>query len=489
MRAISKRFPGVRALDGVDLSLARGEVLGLVGENGAGKSTLMKILAGAQRADEGAMLLDGQPFQPRRPRDALDAGVVVIHQELSLVPDRSIADNLFLGHLPRNRLGFVRRAARDDAAAALLRRVGLAASPRRPVRDLGIGERQLVEIARALSRRARLIVMDEPTAALSGSEARILFQTIAGLGRDGVGVVFISHHLDEVFAVCGRVTVLRDGRTVATRPKADWTHDALVQAMVDRPITAMFPKADVALGPTLLEVSGIAVPGRVEGVAFTVRAGEILGLGGLMGAGRTEVLKAVFDAWPGATGSVRVAGREVGRGGPRRAMTAGIAFVPEDRKGEGLILPFSLRDNVALSTLARFAHLRLFLSGRRLNEAARRAVDALRIRAPGIARPVGGLSGGNQQKVVLARALQVEPRVFLLDEPTRGVDVGAKVEVYRLIGELAAKGAAVVIASSDMLELLGLCDRIVVLRHGQVAGALDRPAFSQERVMSLATLG
>ena len=489
MRAISKSFPGVRALDRVDLTLGRGEVLGLVGENGAGKSTLMKILAGVYRPDAGAILLDGQPFAPRRPRDALDAGVVVIHQELSLVPDRSIADNLFLGNLPRGPLGFVRGARRDRDARALLARVGLDLPPGRPVRSLGIGARQLVEIARALSRRARVIVMDEPTAPLSEGEVRVLFRTVAALKAAGVGIVFISHHLEEVFAVCDRVAVLRDGRAVETRASADWTRDGLVQAMVDRPISAMFPKADVLLGPALLEAEGISVPGRVKDVSFAVRAGEIVGLGGLVGAGRTEVLKAVFGALPGAAGQVRVAGRAVAGRGPRRAMAAGIAFVPEDRKAEGLILAFSLRDNVALSTLGRLAWGGAFLSARRVSAAARRAVEALRIRAPGIARPVAGLSGGNQQKVVLARALQVRPRVFLLDEPTRGIDVGAKVEVYRLIGELAAGGAAVVIASSDMLELLGLCDRILVMRAGRLAGEVGRAEFSQERVMQLAALG
>ena len=489
MRAISKSFPGVRALDRVDLVLGQGEVLGLVGENGAGKSTLIKILAGVYRPDAGAILLGGQPFAPRNPRDALDAGVIVIHQELSLVPDRSIADNLFLGNLPRGPLGFVRRGRRDRDARALLARVGLELPTWRMVRSLGIGAQQLVEIARALSRQARVIVMDEPTAALSEGEVRVLFRTIAALKAAGVGIVFISHHLEEVFAVCDQVAVLRDGRAVEVRPAADWTRDALVQAMVDRPIAAMFPKADVPIGPALLEVEGISVPGRVEDVGFIVRAGEIVGLGGLMGAGRTEVLKAVFGALPGAAGRVRVAGQIVAGPGPRRAMAAGIALVPEDRKADGLILAFSLRDNVALSTFGRLAWGRVFMSDRRVSAAARQAVEALRIRAPGIARPVQGLSGGNQQKVVLARALRTRPRVFLLDEPTRGIDVGAKVEVYRLIGKLAAGGAAIVIASSDMLELLGLCDRILVMRAGRLAGEVGRPDFSQERVMRLATLG
>ncbi len=489
MTGISKRFPGVRALDQVSLTVAHGEVLGLVGENGAGKSTLMKVLAGVVRADEGSMALDGRPFLPRRPRDALDAGVVVIHQELSLVPERSIADNIFLGHLPYGHFGLVKSQVRDKEAAVLLARVGLNLMPRHKVRDLGIGERQLVEIARALSRRARVIVMDEPTAALSESEVMVLFETIRGLRALGVGIVFISHHLEEVFAACDRVAVLRDGRTAATRQAAEWTRDTLVQAMVDRPITAMFPKAEVTIGGPVLEVKGISVPGRVRDVGFSVRAGEIVGLGGLIGAGRTEVLKAVYGALPRSTGEIRVAGRALKRARPRRAMAAGIAFVPEDRKAEGLILPFPLRDNVVLSTLKRFAWLWTLMSRNRMSVAARRAVEALQIRTPGITQPVQGLSGGNQQKVVLARALQIEPRVILLDEPTRGIDVGAKVEVYRLIGDLAGRGTAIVIASSDMLELLGVCDRILVMRAGRLAGEVEREAFSQERIMSLAALG
>ncbi len=488
MRGIAKRFPGVRALDHVGITLARGEVLGLVGENGAGKSTLMKILAGVYHADEGEILIDGKAFAPRSPADALAAGIVVIHQELSLVPDRSVAHNLLLGHLPAW-AGLVRGRTLERQAKALLARVGLEVSPRVPVGSLGIGGRQLVEIARALSRKARVIVMDEPTATLSASEVTLLFRTVQSLKDAGVGVVFISHHLEEVFKICGRVTVLRDGCTVDTRPVEAWTEDSLVQAMVNRPITAMFPKRDVFPGDVLLEVSGVVVPGRVADVGFSVRAGEVVGLGGLMGAGRTEVLKAIYGAQPGGRATVRIAGQSKRVASPRAAIRAGLALVPEDRKAEGLVLPFALRRNVALSTLGRLAWLRSFVARGRLDAQARRAVAELRIRTPSIETPVRGLSGGNQQKVVLARALTTQPRVFLLDEPTRGIDVGAKVEVYRLIGELAAAGGAVVVASSDLLELLGLCDRILVMRAGRLTGEVARADFSQERVMALAALG
>ena len=497
MRGICKSFPGVRALADVDLTLQRGEVLGIVGENGAGKSTLMKVLAGAFRGDAGSVRLDGTEFTPRRPRDALDAGIVVIHQELSLVPDQTVAENIFLGHLPRNPLGLVRRGLLHQRSRALLARVGLSLPPQTSVRHLGIAQQQLVEIARALSREARVIVMDEPTATLTIAEQRILYGTVAALKQAGIGIVFISHHLEEIFEICDRVTVMRDGRTVETRPVAQWDEAGLIQAMVNRPITALFPPREAAIGAALLQVEGLgsgpnpasSSSTSFTGVSLAVRAGEVVGLGGLMGAGRTEVLKAIYGALPGAVGTIRIDGSSVRVRSPREAIAAGIAFVPEDRKGEGLVLPFSVRSNVALSTLDRLAWLGLFTAPGRTDALARRSVDELRIRTPGIEQPVGSLSGGNQQKVVLARALTTTPRVFLLDEPTRGIDVGAKVEVYRLIGELATQGGAVLVVSSDMLELLGLCDRILVMRGGRLAGELDRDGFSQERIMALAALG
>ena len=489
MQGISKSFPGVQALTGVAISLERGEVLGVVGENGAGKSTLMKILAGVHAPDEGRMTVEGQDYAPRGPRESLAAGVIVIYQELSLVPDRSIAENIFLGHLPRTPIGTVNRRKLEADAAATLAQVGLNLPPRMKVRTLGIAQQQLVEIARALSRKARIIVMDEPSATLTDSELRILMGTIDSLKQSGVGLIYISHHLDEVFEICDRVTVMRDGRSVASRPVAEWTHHDLVQAMVDRPITAFFPKEDVALGPPLLEVSGLEVPGRVNGVSFTLRAGEILGISGLVGAGRTEILKALYGALRHTGGEVKLQGRPVNIRSPREAIGAGFALVPEDRKGEGLVLPFSVRQNIALSTLRRLAWLRVVPSPRRMGDLARKAVTELRIRTPGIRQAVRNLSGGNQQKVVLARAMSTNPRVFLLDEPTRGIDIGAKVEVYTLIGRLAAGGAGILVVSSELPELLGVCDRILVVRAGRITGEVERREFSQERIMALAALG
>ena len=489
MRDISKGFPGVKALSEVSISVDRAEVLGIVGENGAGKSTLMKILAGVFPPDSGDVSLDGAPFKPRRPRDALDAGIIVIHQELSLIPDRSVAENIFLGHLPHGRLGGVHREALNREAALLLARVGLPISPRTLVRRLGIAQQQLVEIARALSRAARVIVMDEPTATLTAAEQRILFATIAALRKAGVGLVFISHHLEEVFEVCDRVTVLRDGAAVATRATADWSEDDLILAMVNRPIEALFPARHTIPAEVLLDVEQLGSAGRFQDVSFQIRAGEVVGLGGLIGAGRTEVLKTIYGAMPASAGTIRVAAREVHIRSPRQALSAGVALVPEDRKGEGLVMPFALRTNVAMSTLPKLAWLRSILAQGRIDRLADHSVKDLQIRTPGIRQRVQSLSGGNQQKVVLARALTTRPRIFLLDEPTRGIDVGAKVEVYRLINALAEQGAAILVVSSDMLELLGLCDRILVMRAGRLAGALTRDEFSQERIMALAALG
>ncbi len=489
MRGISKGFPGVRALSEVGISLDGGEVLGIVGENGAGKSTLMKILAGVFPADDGEMRLGGQPFLPRRPRDSLDAGIIVIHQELSLVPDRSVAENIFLGYLPRGWLGGVRRAELNRQARALLDRVGLQVPPQTRVRQLGIAQQQLVEIARALSRQARVIVMDEPTATLTTAEQKILFATIAILRAAGVGLVFISHHLEEVFEVCDRISVLRDGAAVETRAAADWTETALIQAMVNRPIEALFPERHAIAGEVVLEVDGLGCSGRFADVSFSVRAGEVVGVGGLIGAGRTELLKTIYGALPASHGRVRVQGRDARIRSPRDAIAAGVALVPEDRKAEGLVLPFPVRSNIVLSTLRRQSRLGSFVVRSRVDRLAEHAVQSLRIRTPGIRQPVRSLSGGNQQKVVLGRALTTHPRVFLLDEPTRGIDVGAKIEVYRLINSLAEGGGAVLVVSSDMIELLGVSDRILVMRAGRLAGHLSRDQFSQERVMQLAALG
>ncbi|MDQ0395497.1 sugar ABC transporter ATP-binding protein [Labrys monachus] len=488
MANVSKAFLGVTVLSDVSLSLDEGEVLGIVGENGAGKSTLMKVLAGIYQPDQGTIRLGTAAFSPQNPRQALEAGIIVVHQELSLFPDQSVAENIFAGTLPRTGLGTVRSGALMQQARAVLAQVGLDIPPSAKIRSLSLAQRQLVEIGRALSRKARVIVMDEPTATLTSHEVESLFGTVAKLKAQGVGIIFISHHLDEVFKVSDRIAVMRDGRCVDTRATPQWTEETMVQAMVNRPIDSFFPKQDITLGPSLLDVEGLSSAGHFDGVSFTVRAGEIYGLAGLVGAGRTEVLKALFGALPISAGRIRVAGEAYRPHSPRRSLRSGIVLTPEDRKLEGLVLAFSIRQNIAMSTLNALSWLGI-MSARKVQRLAETSIRNLRIRATSAGQEVRRLSGGNQQKVVLARAISVAPRIFLLDEPTRGVDVGAKVEVYTLIGELAARGAAVVIVSSDMLELLGLCDRIGVLRAGRLAGEVERPQFSQDRIMSLAAVG
>jgi ABC-type sugar transport system ATPase subunit len=489
MRGIGKSYGPVRALDDVALQLHRGDVLGIVGENGAGKSTLMKILGGAERPDAGAILLDGEPLRFGQTRAALDAGIVVIYQELSLVPERSIAENLYLGHLPRNVAGIVDTKRLNADAAAVLARVGLHVNPQRPVRRLRLAEQQLVEIARALTRKARVVVMDEPTSSLGEHDVAVIFAAVRALGAAGVGTIFISHHLEEVFAICNRVMVLRDGQTVETRPTASWTIDALVAAMVNRPMSEVFPVREKPLGDVRFEARGLASGERFRDVSFAVRAGEIFGLAGLIGAGRTEVAKTIFGALPRSAGELYIDGSPMTIRNPRAALRAGVVLVPEDRKLEGLVLDFPIRQNVVLSVIARTARLGMFLDRRAHVAIADDAVASLRIRTSGIMQIVRRLSGGNQQKVVLGRALTLRPRVLILDEPTRGIDVGAKVEVYRIIRRLASEGAAIIIVSSELLELIGLCDRVAVMRTGQITGVVDRPDFTQERLMSLAMTG
>ena len=489
MQAIGKTYGPVRALDNVELELERGEVLGIVGENGAGKSTLMKILGGAEQPDAGTIVLEGETLRGGQTRAALDAGIVVIYQELSLVPERSVAENLYLGNLPRNAAGVVDTKRLRADAAAVLTRVGLNIDPLRPVRRLRLAEQQLVEIARALTRKARVVVMDEPTSSLGEHDVAVIFAAIRALSAEGVGTIFISHHLEEVFEICDRVMVLRDGKAVDTRPTTDWTTDALVAAMVNRPMSEVFPERTTPLGEVRLEVRRLASGGLFRDISFSVRAGEIVGLAGLIGAGRTEVAKTIFGALPRTGGEILLDGKPVSLRNPRAALRAGVVLVPEDRKLEGLILDFPIRQNVVLSIVAQTAILRTFLNRRAGLAAANEAVRSLRIRASGIMQIVRRLSGGNQQKVVLGRALTLKPRVLILDEPTRGIDVGAKVEVYGLIRHLASEGAAIVIVSSELLELIGLCDRIAVMRTGQVTGVVERADFGQERLMSLAMTG
>ena len=491
---IDKRFPGVVALDGVSLTLAPGEVLAVVGENGAGKSTLMKILAGVYQPDAGGVELDGQRVHFDGPAEATRAGVVLIHQELNLAENLSVVDNLFLGRELTTGGGLCVLNRREMAAraGALLDRVGLPADRAMlRVESLPLGEKQLVEIARALGTAVRVLIMDEPTSSLTQKETEQLYAVIAGLKTAGVSVVYISHRLAEVKRCADRVTVLRDGKNAGELGQGAIGHDAMVRLMVGRDLKQFYPKVHRTGigGAPVLGLNGVRYRGGPDApVSLEVRAGEILGMAGLVGAGRTELSEAVFGVQPLLAGEIRLDGRPLRVAGPADAIAAGIVLVPEDRRLHGLIVPEGVGFNLSLPSLDRLGS---WLGLRRREEAElhRSWIDRLRVKTPSAEQPVGLLSGGNQQKVVYAKWLARDPRVLILDEPTRGVDVGAKAEIYALIDELAGRGVAVWMITSDMEELLGMADRVVVMHEGHLAGELTRDRLTEEAVMRLATGG
>jgi ABC-type sugar transport system ATPase subunit len=495
MRAITKSFPGVRALDGVTFSLARGEIHALVGENGAGKSTLMKVLGGVypHGAYGGEIAVEGAGQRFAGVRDSEAAGIAVIFQELSLVKEMTVGENIFLGREPR-KFGVVRWGELYRRAQELLDELQLRVDPRTPVGNLGIGQQQLVEIAKALSQRARILVLDEPTAALTDAEVETLFRILKALRGRGVGMIYISHKLDEVFRISDRVTVLRDGRTVGTGATKDLTEAQVIARMVGREVGDIFPEAAHERGRVAFEARGVTVedPNRagkllVKGVSFAVRRGEVLGVAGLMGAGRSELLTALFGAHAGRVkGEVFVDGERVLVRSPAEAIRHGIGFVTEDRKRFGLVLDQTILNNMTLAGLPR-------LSGRFVTDvdaeaaAGARSMRELRVKANSVFTVAGTLSGGNQQKVVLAKWLLTNPKVLFLDEPTRGIDVGAKQEIYALINRLAAEGLAIVLVSSELPEVLGLSDRVLVLHEGRITGEFTRAEATPEAVMACAT--
>jgi ribose transport system ATP-binding protein len=484
MQGIDKSFPGVHALRGASLSVDAGEVHVLLGENGAGKSTLMKILSGQYQADAGTITLDGAPFAPHTPRDAQRGGIAIIHQELSSIAPLTVAENILLGDEPA-RGGVIDRAAQSRRARALLQLVGAELDPEARAGDLSVAQLQLVEIAKSLRHEARVLIMDEPTAALTDSETSKLFAVIRGQTARGVSVIYISHRMPEIFAIGERVTVMRDGATVTTLPVASTSVPALIAAMVGRSVEERVPKRAVALGEVSLVVEQLQ-RGPIGPVSFTVRAGEIFALAGLMGSGRTEVARAVFGADAVSGGTVRVGPRRLD-GTVRDAIAAGLGFVTEDRKAQGLVPDESAAANISLALLAQGRLSRAGVIDRRAELAlAEDQRQRLRIRLPSVGQATRTLSGGNQQKVIIARWLAARCRVLILDEPTRGVDVGAKAEIYDLIGELAAQGVALLLISSDLPELLGLADRVAVMRQGILSGVLGRAEATPERVMALA---
>jgi ribose transport system ATP-binding protein len=485
-RQISKSFAGVRALKSVSLSVYPGEVLALIGENGAGKSTLMKILAGVQPPDSGTLVVDGVSREIATVQQALSLGIALIHQELNLAETLDVGANIFLGREPHC-CGWVDAARVAREARVVLERVGLRLDPATIVGDLSIGQQQLVEIAKALSVNARVLIMDEPTSSLSEHETQVLLALIRELRSKGVGIVYISHRLGEVRGLADRVEVLRDGENAGHLSGDEITHNAMVRLMVGRELSQYYPHQPHQPGEVALEVCGLrtrAHPG--ESVSFQLRAGEVVGMAGLVGAGRSELLESLFGIVPAMQGTVHVGRRLIALGSPREAMDAGIALVPEDRKRQGLFLEMGVRENLSVASLHRDQ------TGGFLNQTAEKAlceemIPAMRIKSAGVEQPVQFLSGGNQQKVLIGKWLATRPKIFLFDEPTRGVDIGAKQEIYRLMEELAAKGVAVLFVSSDLEEILGMSDRVLVLHEGRLSGELLRNELSEEAVMRLAT--
>ncbi|TGA93687.1 sugar ABC transporter ATP-binding protein [Streptomyces sp. MZ04] len=486
VQGLSKSFGAVRALHDVSLELYAGEAHALAGENGAGKSTLIKTLAGVHRPDAGGLSLDGRPVVFHGPGDARDAGVAVIYQEPTLFPDLSVAENIFMGRQPRRSLGRVDHKAVHAAAGALFKRLAVDLDPEQPARGLSIADQQIVEIAKALSFDARVLIMDEPTAALTGSEVARLFGVVRALREQGAAVLFISHRIEEIFELCQRVTTLRDGALIASEPLEGVTEDDLVRRMVGRDLDELYPKQDTRVGEVALSVRRLTREGVFTDVSFDVRRGEIVGLAGLVGAGRSEVARAVFgvDRWD--AGTVEVQGRALVNGAPSTAMAAGLALVPEDRRAQGLVMNMSIERNIGLTGLRTTVRGGLMDRGAERSRSLDWAVR-LQVKYARIADAVGTLSGGNQQKVVLAKWLATRPQVLIVDEPTRGIDVGTKAEVHRLLSELAADGVAVLMISSDLPEILGMADRVLVMHEGRLTAEIPRARATEETVMAAAT--
>ena len=482
VRELTKTFGGLPALQDVTVEFRPGEVHALMGENGAGKSTLMKILAGLQPADGGAIALRGKTVRFASPQDALAQGIAMVHQELMPIPDLDVAENLLLGLEPINALGWVDRAELHREAAEWLRKLDCGLDTRQPMRRLSVAQGQVVEIAKALARQTDVLLLDEPTAALSDHEVTALFKAIDVLRRRGVAIVYTTHKMDEVFRLADRVTVLRDGRLVRTAAAAELTPDALITHMVGRELAQVFPPVVGEPGDVVLEVAGLTREPAYRNISFTLRRGEVLGLAGLMGAGRTEIAEALFGLRPAHTGEIRLHGRPVRITSPRDALAAGIGMVTEDRKGLGIFPAMSVRSNLTLAALDRFAGL----AGLDAAHEARTADEQIRafaIKTSGREQPIGQLSGGNQQKVLLARTLLTSPDLVILDEPTRGIDIGAKAEIYALIGRLAAQGKAVLLISSELPEVLSLTHRLLVLRQGELTAELDPRRATQEEIL------
>ena len=484
MEGISKAFPGVQALSKVDFEVMSGEAHALIGENGAGKSTLIKILAGVHRRDTGTIRFEGIDYRAANPHEALAMGVAVIYQELNLIQKLTVAQNIFLGHEPLRRAGFVAAREMNARAGEILGELGISIDQRTPVEELGVAQKQMVEIAKALSRASRILVMDEPTAPLTQSEIEVLFRVIAGLKEQGLGIIYISHRLDEVFQIADRVTVLRDGERVHSSKVSETQIDRLVLAMVGHRLAeAELPLEVPGDAPVTLEADALSDARVVRGISLGVRAGEVVGLAGLIGSGRSEFAHLLFGSETAAGGEVRLMGKTLSGGVPRR-IAAGLGMVPEDRKLQGLVMQLLVKENSTLATLGKYTSGG-FIRRPAHESRVREIIAELRIATRGPRQPVNALSGGNQQKVILSRWMDTGARALIFDEPTRGVDVGAKAEIYALIRELQKRGVAILVISSDLPEVLRISNRIIVIRNGRAAGELSREEATQEKVLRL----
>jgi rhamnose transport system ATP-binding protein len=483
---VVKSFGAVVALRSGSLRLEQGSIHALVGENGAGKSTLVKIVAGLYRRDGGDFRLRGEEVDFTSTAQAKAAGVAVIYQEPTLFPDLSVTENVFMGRQPEGRFGRIDRKRMRQEVEGLFQRLGVRIDPDRLAEGLSIADQQIIEIAKAVSLDARVLIMDEPTAALSGVEVERLFAVARSLRDEGRGIVFISHRFDEVFSLCDTITVMRDGSFVSTDPTDEVTEDEIVRRMVGRDVTELFPKQETTVGGPLLEVEGLTSPGVFADVSFTVRAGEIVALAGLVGAGRSEIARAVFGVDPYTAGTVKVGGRAIPKRRPVAAMQAGLALVPEDRRKQGLVLEESVSRNATLAIRSRLAKGG-FIRNAAENQAARVWSSRLQLKTNALDTLAGTLSGGNQQKVVLGKWLATDPRVLIIDEPTRGIDVGTKAEVHRLLSELAGRGMGILMISSELPEVLGMADRVLVVREGRITAEFDRAEADAENVMFAAT--
>ena len=482
---VRKEFPGVVALDNVTLRVRPGTVHALMGENGAGKSTLMKIIAGIYQPDTGEIRLKGSQIRIASPLDALEAGIAMIHQELNLMPYMTVAENIWIRREPL-RFGFVDHRELNRRTQALFDRLGIDVDPASEVRDHTVATRQMIEIAKAVSYESDILIMDEPTSALTDREVEHLFRIIGDLKAQGKGIVYITHKMNELFTIADDVSIFRDGRYIATHPAAELTRDQVIQMMVGREITQLFPKETVPIGDVVLDVRNLSLEGVFSDVSFDVRAGEILGIAGLVGSGRTNVAETIFGVTPATGGEIRLRGQPVAIGSPHQGMRAGMALLTEDRKETGCFLSLSVRENMQMALLTDQCVQGGFVQQGKVDHLCSGMKDAMRVKTPNMDERIENLSGGNQQKVLIGRWLLTRPKILILDEPTRGIDVGAKAEIHRLITRLAGEGVAVIMISSEMPEILGMSDRIVVMHEGRVTGILDRSEADQVSIMQLA---